>query len=303
MPDQSRDRVPALSSVRPPPPDGSARPDGPHAGGSAEIVELTADHPGFADAEYRSRRNAIAALALAYREGDPVPEVPYTEAEHGVWRQVWAKLAPLHDRYACVQYLRSADRAPLPRDRIPQLGEVNHLIEPHFGFRMLPVAGLVSGRMFLSYLARGTFLSTQYSRHHSVPLYTPEPDIVHELVGHAATFADPDICAISRAFGRAAIACDDKDVLTGLARLYWFTLEFGLVREGAKTKAFGAGLLSSFGELGRFEANAEIVPFDIERIRNTAYDPTDYQKLLFVAPSFEGLRSSLERYVASVVRP
>src|SRR5438477_8102676 len=119
---------------------------------------------------------------------------------------------------------------------------------------MLPVDGLFTAGAFLSQLARGVFLSTQNMRHHSVPLYTPEPDVVHELVGHAATFGHEGFVRLNRAFGEATLRARDDAAVEKIGRLYWFTLEFGVVREGAKLKVYGAGLLSSFGELGRFES-------------------------------------------------
>ena len=119
-------------------------------------------------------------------------------------------------------------------------------------------------------------------RHHSRPFYTPEPDVVHELVGHAATLADPQFARLSREFGNAANRTDDPEVLRHLERLYWFTLEFGVVDQNGP-KAYGAGLLSSFGELGRFAAEEELRPFDIEEIIEHDYDPTNYQSVLYVA--------------------
>ena len=97
--------------------------------------------------------------------------------------------------------------------------------------QMLPVAGLISARGFLSCLGRGVFLSTQYMRHHSMPLYTPEPDVIHELIGHATSFFDPDFVRLSRLFGQAALVAD-APTLARLERVYWYTLEFGLAREG-----------------------------------------------------------------------
>src|SRR5438874_13222155 len=91
----------------------------------AELLQLDADHPGFHDAIYRRRRNDIARAALEYREGDPVPHIDYTEDEQRVWSEVWRNLAPLHEKYACAEYLDVSRRVALSRQRIPQLGEVN----------------------------------------------------------------------------------------------------------------------------------------------------------------------------------
>jgi len=258
-----------------------------------ELMQLDADHPGFHDAVYRRRRNEIARAALDYREG-PVPEIAYTEQEHDVWAEVWRHLDPLHDRYACRSYRDAGHRIALSRERIPQLTEVNATIHPLLGFSMVPVAGLVASKAFLSQLGRDVFLSTQYMRHHSVPLYTPEPDVVHELIGHAATFADPTFVALNRAFGEAALRSqDDPETIERIGRLYWFTLEFGVVREAGALRVYGAGLLSSFGELGRFEREEELSDWNVDEIASTPYDPTKYQEKLFVAPGFDAMANDV----------
>jgi phenylalanine-4-hydroxylase len=258
-----------------------------------ELMQLDADHPGFHDAVYRRRRNEIARAALDYREG-PVPEIGYTEQEHDVWAEVWRNLDPLHDRYACRAYRDAGHRIALSRERIPQLTEVNGTIHPLLGFSMVPVAGLVAAKAFLSQLGRDVFLSTQYMRHHSVPLYTPEPDVVHELIGHAATFADPTFVALNRAFGEAALrAQGDPETIERIGRLYWFTLEFGVVREAGALRVYGAGLLSSFGELGRFEREEELNDWNVDEIAATPYDPTKYQEKLFVAPGFDAMANDV----------
>jgi phenylalanine-4-hydroxylase len=257
-----------------------------------DLVELDPDHPGFRDAAYRERRNAIAKLALEYKEGDPIPYANYTPEENEVWRTVWSSLGPVQDKNACKEYLTGRDKLALSREQIPQLREVSDRVAKLSGFRMLPVGGLVTARTFLSYLARDIFLSTQYIRHYSVPLYTPEPDVVHEMVGHAATLVRPSFVELNRAFGRAASRVDEKK-LAAIVNVYWFTVEFGVAQEDGQPKAYGAGLLSSFGELGDFAKNAELRGFDIEEIGATSYDPTQYQKILFMAPSFEAACTKL----------
>lgn len=267
--------------------------------GEQDLVVLDPDHPGFRDEIYRSRRNAIAQLAMKYREPSPVPEVEYTPAEQEVWRMVWKGLSPLHEKNAARQYREAFDQIRIDKEVVPQLHEVNAQLARHSGFRMLPVAGLVSSRSFQGQLSRDVFLATQYMRHSSVPFYTPEPDIVHELVGHAATLAHPEYMRLNRAFGRAALAVDEEQ-LKGLERLYWFTIEFGVVKERAALKAYGAGLLSSFGELERFQKESKLLPFDIKTIQATPYDPTQYQGTLFVADSFEALERELVGYLDEV---
>ncbi len=268
--------------------------------GAEDIVQLDQNHPGFRDPEYRARRNHIAQQALRWRTGDPVPDVQYTDTEQGVWRTVWEHLAPLHHKHASGEYKVCSERVSFSRQLIPQLREVNlKLAASPTGFQMVPVAGLVTSRAFLGNLRFDQFLSTQYIRHHTVPLYTPEPDIVHELVGHAATLADPGFAELNRAFGNAAERVSE-DVLKQIERVYWYTLEFGVAKEGDHLKAYGAGLLSSFGELERFQSHAKLVPLNIEAMIGRPYDPTVYQEVLFVAPSFQDAVRTVTRWLDSV---
>jgi phenylalanine-4-hydroxylase len=260
------------------------------------LVHLDPDHPGFRDAEYRARRNAIAGIATNYRSGDPIPNAPYTEPEHGVWQTIWKALGPAHREHACAEYRRCLERLDFASDRIPQLDEVSRKVEALSGFRLEPVAGLVEPRVFLESLANGVFLSTQYIRHHSTPLYTPEPDVAHEVIGHAVTLASPRLAVLNRLFGEAVRRTTDEAELERLSRIYWFTIEFGVLREGGRVKAYGTGLLSSAGELEEMH-HAELVPLNLEVAANQIYDPTHYQSMLFCADSFDQMEQLLTEYL------
>jgi phenylalanine-4-hydroxylase len=159
----------------------------------------------------------------------------------------------------------------------------------------------MSPRQFMARLGEGAFLATQYMRHHSRPLYTPEPDVIHELVGHAATLGHPRFAALNRRFGALSEQADDHEI-DGLIRVYWYTLEFGLVREAGELKAYGAGLLSSYGELATFETRAELRPLDLDRVAGTPFDPSDYQRWLYVADSFDAMESALLRWLDQRLR-
>jgi phenylalanine-4-hydroxylase len=208
------------------------------------IVQLDPDHPGFRDQNYRARRNQIAEIAMNYRPGDPLPDAPYSAEEHNVWQTIWQALKPAHQKHACAQYLAALNRLNFAPDRIPQLREVNKKVEAISGFRLEPVAGLVQPRVFLESLADGVFLCTQYIRHHSTPLYTPEPDVVHEIVGHGVTLACAPLAELNRLFGLAIKRTESAEALNRLSRVYWFTIEFGVLRENGELKAYGTGLLS-----------------------------------------------------------
>lgn len=257
-------------------------------GDGSVVVELAASHPGFADPVYRERRNAIAGLAVNHRRGEPIPMAEYTEREHGIWSLVTKELAIKHAIYATAEYRHGTARLGLPEDRIPQLEEVSRLLEPLTGFRYLPAAGLVPLRDFYGVLADGYFHSTQYIRHHSVPFYTPEPDVIHEVIGHANALASDRYAELYRLAGAAARRVESDEALEFVSKIFWFTLEFGVMAENGELKAYGAGILSSYGEIEEFRG-MDIRPLDLAAMGTTHYDITKYQDVLFRADSLEHL--------------
>jgi phenylalanine-4-hydroxylase len=255
-------------------------------------VELDRDHPGFSDPAYRTRRDEIASISASHRLGQPITPIEYTEPEHEVWRIVSRELAPKHDRYACSAYNEASSLLDLPRDHVPQLDEVSELLTPLTGFAYQPVAGLAPLRDFYGAFAERRFFSTQYLRHDSTPLYTPEPDIIHEVVGHANQLANPSFAAICEEVGKAVGRTENAGALAFMSRVFWFTLEFGVVLEDGEPKAYGAGILSSFGELDVFQ-QAEIRALDFAEMGSTEYDITRYQPVLYASASFGELVDEL----------
>jgi phenylalanine-4-hydroxylase len=245
-------------------------------------VELAADHPGASDPAYRERRNVIAAQALAWKPGTPPPRIEYTEAEHEVWRIVCRELVPKHAKYACREFQEAAAKLRLPTDRIPQLDEVTAGLQPLTGFEYHPAAGLVPLREFYGSLGDRVFHSTQYIRHGAMPLYTPEPDLIHEVVGHGNLLASPRFAEIKRQAGLAAQRVETDEALQFLADVFWFTIEFGVLREEGEVRAYGAGILSSYGEIEEFRG-ADLRPLDILAMATQEYDITHYQPVLFCA--------------------
>lgn len=262
------------------------------------VVQLEADHPGFADPAYRERRNAIALLSVEHRPEDPIPVVDYTDEEHGVWRVVSDELTPKHGRHACRAFLEAKDALGLPEDHIPQLADVTGRLQPISGFGYQPVAGLAPLREFYSSFGRHTFYSTQYIRHPSVPQYTPEPDIIHEVIGHANQLADPGFSAICFAVGGAVDRTTSQAALGFLSRVFWFTMEFGVVMEGGEPKAYGAGILSSAGELDVFQT-VSIRPIDFREMGSFEYDITRYQPVLYSVGSMHELNDRLTEFFST----
>ncbi|MFI9406618.1 phenylalanine 4-monooxygenase [Nocardia sp. NPDC052316] len=262
-------------------------------------VHLSDEHPGVHDSDYRARRNAIAALALDYAPGKPVPQIAYTDEEQQVWRIASAELARKHQTYACTEVLAASARLALPTDHIPQLDEVSAALVPLSGFRYAPAAGLVPLRQFFGSFADRTFHSTQYIRHHSAPLYTPEPDAIHEIIGHANQIASPRFAAIYEAVGAAVGRLETEPALKFLANVFWFSMEFGVVREEGEVRCYGAGLLSSYGEIEEFR-QADLRPLDVAAMGTAVYDITHYQPILYCAESIAEIEDVIGGFFASM---
>jgi len=265
-----------------------------------DITVLELDHPGAKDPQYRARRDYLARLAVHHRrEGLEPPVIEYTEEENGTWRAVTDRLNPLHDRYACRVHVDARHRLGIPDDHIPQLSELSGRLEQFHGFRLRAIEGLIEPKIFLSGLADHIMYCTQYIRHSSRPEYTPEPDIVHEVIGHVPMFADPDFVRLSLLIGQAAAVANDAQI-TYLDRLYWYTLEFGLIEDPEGIRAYGAGLLSSFGELTHaFTSRVEHRRFDMSEAISTPYNYSDMQPLLYVIPSFASLSDEVRTLLDS----
>jgi monomeric phenylalanine-4-hydroxylase len=264
-----------------------------------KINQLELDHPGASDEAYRRRRDHIAGLAKNFRETRRITDVEYTPEEQKVWQIVATRLEELQAQHASSFYLEAKRKLGISTERIPQLSEMNKRLNELCNFRLAPIEGLVETRAFLSWLSYRTMLCTQYIRHPSRPEYTPEPDIVHEAIGHIPNFTNCDFADFSQFIGHGARIATDQQ-LEELGRLYWFTVEYGLVEEDGKLKAYGAGLLSSFGELeNAFTDNVERRPFDLEQVINTTYDYSDMQPILYIIPSYAYLKETTRKYIES----
>src|SRR6056297_907392 len=238
-----------------------------------------------APASYWTRREEIASLAAGLDA--PPAIIDYHEHEHAVWATVAATMGPLWERHASTGVVAARERLGLPTDRVPQLAEVDAWLRPLTGFGYRAVAGIVSSEEFFDALAHRLFPSTQYLRWEGSPLYTPEPDVIHEVMGHANCLACPEIAELHRLAGAVDARIHDERARQLIAAVFWFTVEFGVVHEDGAPKAYGTGLLSSPGELQWFADNAEIRPIDVVDMGTLAYDIHHYQPVLFEGESLE----------------
>lgn len=270
-------------------------------------AELKSDHPGFTDEVYRERRRYFADIAIKYKHNEPIPRIEYTDAEKATWKAVFTKLTELYPTHACDElnhvFPLLRENCGYSPDNVPQLQDISDFLHDCTGFRLRPVAGLLSSRDFLAGLAFRVFHSTQYLRHGSDPMYTPEPDLCHEILGHVPLLADRDFAEFSQEIGLASLGASEEEVKR-LATLYWFTVEFGLCRQNGTIRAYGAGLLSSFGELQYcLTDKPEVREFLPEKMCDQEYPITEFQPVYFVANSFQDAKEKMRRYASTMSRP
>jgi phenylalanine-4-hydroxylase len=263
---------------------------------SGSVLELPTDHPGVSDPTYVGRRNHIAELSANLVLGSRPPLVDYTRTENEVWSTVNSALTELHAEYAVKEYRDAAAVLDLPRDCVPQLADDSDRLTELSGWRLCAVPGLVSTAEFFACLADRCFPSSQYVRHESVPFYTPEPDVLHELIGHANSLASPRIAGLYERAGQVAGKLKDPRLAEWLGRVFWFTLEFGVVHEDGALRTYGAGLLSSYGEITNFR-KADVRPFDTEAMGEFVdYEISTFQDVLFAADSFDDAETRLLKF-------
>jgi phenylalanine-4-hydroxylase len=244
----------------------------------------------------------------------------YSEENHKSWRLLYSRMQPQWERYANVHFQKGLDSLCLDPVRVPRLADVNKFLHPLTGFSAKPVSGYVPAFLFFDCLRNREFPTTITIRRSDKLDYLPEPDIFHDIAGHVPMHTDRAFADTLVRFGDCAhtaaemvAGIKDKDeqtrvltsIIKAMARFFWFTIEFGLMREkpGSKNlRAYGSGLLSSYGELAYSidSPNVQRYPIQLEWVINQYFEIDHYQPLLFVVDSFDHLFSlvdELERWM------
>jgi phenylalanine-4-hydroxylase len=266
----------------------------------ATELELEPGHPGLGDELYVQRRKKLFALCRRHRlEQLGPPLIEYTDEETRIWRDVSPKLNELHVRHACQIYLAAKRDLSINQEEIPQLRALSARVQRETNMHLVPAEGALPYRTFYQYIGTRGFPVTQFIRHGSHPEFTPEPDMIHDCLGHVPPLMNHDYAELLALIGKAVSATHSGEHVLALKRFSWFSIEFGLIEDAGETNVFGAGILSSTGEIPYSVLSPDVrrERFVTDTVINTDYDPSRMQDHLFIAPSLAFLRSELETLV------
>ncbi|HEV1284492.1 MAG TPA: phenylalanine 4-monooxygenase [Bryobacteraceae bacterium] len=228
-----------------------------------------------------------------------VEQQPYTAEDHRSWTLLYSRMKPQWEKFANVHFLKGISSLALPPDRVPRLEEVNRFLRPLTGFQAKGVGGYIPAFVFFDCLRHRSFPTTVNIRHASQLDYLPEPDIFHDIAGHVPMHTDKAFAEALVRFGECAHTAAQMpaevlpSIIRAMARFFWFTIEFGLMRSPKGLKVYGSGLLSSHGEIEHAiqSPNVQRYPIQLEWVINQAFAIDHYQPLLFIVDSFDHLFS------------
>ncbi|WP_296175947.1 phenylalanine 4-monooxygenase [uncultured Brevundimonas sp.] len=216
----------------------------------------------------------------------------YTDVEHETWNTLYARQMKILPGRACEAYMRGLDALDLNMGGIPDFEVMNPKLQALTGWTVVCVPGLVPDDVFFDHLANRRFVSGQFIRKPDQLDYLQEPDIFHDVFGHVPMLTDPDFAAYMEAYGKGGQRAQSLGMLKNLARLYWYTVEFGLMKEAEGLRIYGAGIVSSATEsvFSLEDASPNRLGFDLERVMKTLYRIDDFQQVYFVIDSIEKLK-------------
>ncbi len=232
----------------------------------------------------------------------------YTAEDHQVWRILFERQIVNLPNAASQEYLEGIRRINFTADHIPNFEEVNKILHTYTGWQLYVVAGLLPNKEFFELMNNKRFCATTWLRKMSQLDYLEEPDMFHDVFGHVPLLTNPDLCNFLQGLSRIALRYIDNELAIELvSRLYWYTVEFGLIREHGKLRIYGAGILSSTGETN-YSLESEIpkrVPYQVKAIIDTPYIKDKYQEKYFVINSYEQLFNSvseIEKHIEQEVQ-
>ena len=216
----------------------------------------------------------------------------YTPSEHAVWDTLFARQSKMLPGRVTQSFLNGLDVLKLSRPGIPDFEELSQALRDLTGWSVVAVPGLVPDDVFFDHLANRRFVAGRFIRRPDQLDYLQEPDVFHDIFGHVPLLSDPVFADYMQAYGEGGLKALKLGSLEKLARLYWYTVEFGLIREQGQLKLYGSGIVSSFGEsiYALDDPHPKRIVFDLERVMRTNYKIDDYQQTYFVIDSFEQLR-------------
>jgi phenylalanine-4-hydroxylase len=215
----------------------------------------------------------------------------YTPEQHGVWKTLYERQVKLLERRACDEFIGGLRELPIESDRIPDFERLSDVLLPRTGWRIVAVPGLVPDEVFFEHLAHRRFPAGQFIRRADQLDYLEEPDVFHDVFGHAPLLMNPVIADFIQAYGAGGLRAQRLGTLPLLARVYWYTVEFGLLRQPEGLRIYGAGIVSSRTEsvFALDDESPHRIGFDLERVMRTRYRIDDFQECYFVLESLDEL--------------
>jgi phenylalanine-4-hydroxylase len=255
---------------------------------------LHKETPMDVQAPEKTKHGLAAGTACAPQRADWTIDqgwADYTPQQHAVWKTLFERQTKLLPGLACQDYVDGMRHLPMSADRIPNFEELSETLMKATGWQIVAVPGLVPDDVFFDHLANRRFPSGNFIRGAHELDYLEEPDVFHDVFGHVPMLMHPVMADFIQAYGQGGLRAQKLGKLTELARVYWYTVEFGLVKEPAGLRIYGAGIASSFSE-SSFSVQSESpnrITFDLERVMRTNYRIDDFQEVYFVLDKLDDL--------------